>query len=69
MLQALSAIQDPDLGKDIVSCGFVKQLTISQQGVVSFTLQLTTPACPIKEEFRSQVRVRCCWHTYCSTQI
>ena len=55
MLAALSAIQDPDLGKDIVSCGFVKQLAISPTGGVSFTLQLTTPACPVKEHFRSQV--------------
>ena len=56
VLQALSHIQDPDLGKDIVACGFVKQLAIASDGAVSFTLQLTTPACPIKEEFRSQVR-------------
>ena len=55
VLHALSHIQDPDLGKDIVACGFVKELTISSDGAVSFTLQLTTPACPIKEEFRSQV--------------
>ena len=59
VLDALSHIQDPDLGKDIVACGFVKQLIISGDGAVSFTLQLTTPACPIKEEFRSQVCLSC----------
>jgi len=61
VLKALSAIQDPDLGQDIVSCGFVKKLEISPKNSssnssffsVSFELRLTTPACPIKEQFRS----------------
>ena len=55
MLQALANIMDPDLGQDIVACGFVKDLAISTGGKVAFRLQLTTPACPIKEEFRKQV--------------
>ncbi len=53
VLQALSAIQDPDLGRDIVSLGFVKDLVI-EGGHVSFSIELTTPACPVKERFRSQ---------------
>ncbi len=53
VLQALSHIQDPDLGKDIVSLGFVKDLVIDG-GEVSFTIELTTPACPVKESFRDQ---------------
>lgn len=37
---------------DIVQCGFVKDLNINQQsGHVKFRLELTTPACPIKDEF------------------
>ena len=54
---------DPDLGQDIVSCGFVKRLQISPSpplaaerdgaSSVSFELRLTTPACPIKEQFRA----------------
>lgn len=37
---------------DIVQCGFVKDLNINQQsGHVNFRLELTTPACPIKDEF------------------
>lgn len=52
MLQALSQIIDPDFGMDIVKCGFVKDLTVNQQsGQVKFRLELTTPACPIKDEF------------------
>lgn len=52
VLQALSQIIDPDFGMDIVQCGFVKDLNVSQQsGHVKFRLELTTPACPIKDEF------------------
>ena len=42
---------DPDFGEDIVNCGFIKDLLISGDGDVTFTLELTTPACPVKEEF------------------
>lgn len=52
VLGALSTIMDPDFGMNIVDCGFVKDLEIdSGSGRVSFRLELTTPACPIKEEF------------------
>jgi Mrp family chromosome partitioning ATPase len=50
VLQALGTIMDPDFGMNIVECGFVKDLEI-QGGKVSFSLELTTPACPIKDEF------------------
>ncbi|EHA8591286.1 putative Fe-S cluster assembly factor HCF101, chloroplastic [Cocos nucifera] len=50
VLKALSQIIDPDFGTDIVSCGFVKDLTIDETlKEVSFRLELTTPACPIKD--------------------
>jgi ATP-binding protein involved in chromosome partitioning len=52
ILEALSSIQDPDLHKDIVSLGFVKELTIDG-GAVSFSIELTTPACPIKARFKA----------------
>ena len=41
VLRALSAIQDPDLRRDIVSLGFIKDLSVDDQRV-SFTIQLTT---------------------------
>jgi len=53
ILNALSNIIDPDFNKDIVTLGFVKNITING-GIVAFTIELTTPACPIKEEFRRQ---------------
>lgn len=51
ILNSLNHIIDPDLKKDIVSLGFVKNIQI-HEGCVSFDIELTTPACPIKEEFR-----------------
>ncbi|MEO7191307.1 MAG: Mrp/NBP35 family ATP-binding protein [Vicinamibacterales bacterium] len=55
VLDALRAVQDPDLHKDIVSLGFVKGLRI-EGGQVSFTIELTTPACPVKELLQEQAR-------------
>ena len=57
VLGALSAIIDPDLHRDIVSLGMIKNLTIepNDQGAhVTFTFELTTPACPVRDQFRSQ---------------
>lgn len=52
VLNQLKRIVDPDLGEDIVSCGFVRDLVAdSGAGSVSFTLRLTTPACPVKDQF------------------
>jgi ATP-binding protein involved in chromosome partitioning len=56
VLQALSQIIDPDLRKDIVTLGFVKDLAIAG-GNVSFRLVLTTPACPVKEAFEEEARL------------
>jgi ATP-binding protein involved in chromosome partitioning len=53
VLDALGHIQDPDLGRDIVSLGFVKDVVIDG-GKVGFTIELTTPACPVKEMFKNQ---------------
>ena len=57
VLNALSDIIDPDLGKDIVSLGFVKDLKIDK-GKVSFTIELTTPACPLKSKFKEEAENR-----------
>src|SRR5205809_7817257 len=55
VLDALRQIQDPDLHKDIVTLGFIKDLSISG-GDVSFRIVLTTPACPVKAEMESAAR-------------
>lgn len=54
VLDALRHIIDPDLGQDIVSLGFIKDLAIDEQGRVSFKVELTTPACPVKERFKQE---------------
>lgn len=53
VLKALSRVQDPDLGRDIVALGFVKDLAITG-GCISFQIELTTPACPVKEQLKAQ---------------
>jgi ATP-binding protein involved in chromosome partitioning len=53
VLDALKSVTDPDLGRDIVSLGFVKDLAVDDDRV-SFTIELTTPACPVKDEMRDQ---------------
>jgi ATP-binding protein involved in chromosome partitioning len=55
VLDALRAVKDPDLHKDIVTLGFVKDLRIADSGV-SFIVELTTPACPVKDLLRDQAR-------------
>lgn len=52
ILEQLKAIIDPDLGKDIVTLGFIKNLKHDEAGAVSFLIELTTPACPVKEQFK-----------------
>lgn len=48
ILEALSNVQEPDLGKDLVTLNMVKDIEISGDDV-SFTVVLTTPACPLKD--------------------
>jgi len=53
LLDALRAIQDPDLHQDIVTLGFVTQHTVCD-GIVKVTINLTTPACPVKDQMKQQ---------------
>jgi len=55
VLEALKVVRDPDLNRDIVSLGFIKGLAIDG-GRVAFTIELTTPACPVKDQMRDQAR-------------
>src|SRR6266536_537012 len=54
VLAALGQIVDPDLGRDVVSLGMIKELRISDTGDVAFTFELTTPACPVRDRFKGQ---------------
>lgn len=53
VLQTLRQIRDPDLHKDIVTLGFIRDLKI-ENGNVSFRIVLTTPACPVKEQMEGE---------------
>lgn len=55
ILDALRVVRDPDLNRDIVALGFVKDLRVDG-GQVAFTIELTTPACPVKDQMRDQAR-------------
>lgn len=55
ILNALKSVEDPDLKRDIVSLGFIKNLTIDG-GRVAFQIELTTPACPVRDLMRDQAR-------------
>ena len=55
VLEALKVVKDPDLGRDIVSLGFIKKLQIDG-GSVAFDIELTTPACPVKDQMRDQAQ-------------
>jgi ATP-binding protein involved in chromosome partitioning len=52
ILQSLRQVQDPDLHRDIVTLGFVKDIEIKGKDV-SFRLELTTPACPVRDQFKA----------------
>lgn len=51
VLQALGTVQEPDLGKDLVTLNMVRDIVIHDRAV-SFTIALTTPACPLKEKIK-----------------
>jgi ATP-binding protein involved in chromosome partitioning len=51
VLEALSNVMEPDLGKDLVTLNMIKDVKIDGKNI-SFTVILTTPACPLKEQIR-----------------
>jgi ATP-binding protein involved in chromosome partitioning len=55
ILSALSQVQEPELGRDLVSLGMIKDLSI-EDGRVAFTVELTTPACPLRGQIEREAR-------------
>lgn len=55
ILESIKTVQDPDLHRDIVSLGMVKEVGI-EGGKVSVSVELTTPACPLKEQIKQDVQ-------------
>jgi Mrp family chromosome partitioning ATPase/DUF971 family protein len=54
VLQVLKSVIDPDLNADIVTLGFVQNLKLDADSrTVAFDVELTTPACPVKEQFKT----------------
>jgi ATP-binding protein involved in chromosome partitioning len=55
VLAALSKVQEPELHQDLVSLGMIRDLVIDD-GVINFTIMLTTPACPLKGQIEKEAR-------------
>jgi ATP-binding protein involved in chromosome partitioning len=55
VMAAFATVRDPELHKDLVSLGMVQDLRV-EDGVVSVRIDLTTPACPLKEKIETDVR-------------
>jgi ATP-binding protein involved in chromosome partitioning len=55
VLDALRTVNDPDLHRDLVTLGMVEEVKV-EDGAVSFTLVLTTAACPLKEQIENDAR-------------
>jgi ATP-binding protein involved in chromosome partitioning len=55
ILDALRQVQEPELGRDIVTLEMVKNITIDGSAA-AFTIELTTPACPLKDEIEGNTR-------------
>ena len=53
VLRELRTVQDPDLHRDLVSLGFIQNLTIEGDRV-GFSIVLTTPACPVRDQLKQQ---------------
>jgi ATP-binding protein involved in chromosome partitioning len=54
IMTALGRVKDPEIGRDLVSLGMVKQITI-EGSVVDLTVELTTPACPLKATIENDI--------------
>src|SRR5437870_12471384 len=55
VLQALSAVIDPELRRSIVELDMVRSIEIGDNGIVDVTVSLTTPGCPIRGHFQTAV--------------
>ncbi len=53
VMEALGHVQDPELHKDLVTLGMIKDLEIDDSNV-QFTLELTTPACPMRDQIKTE---------------
>ena len=54
VIEALRSVQDPELHKDLVTLNMVKNVAVCD-GQVRLHIELTTPACPLKDQIRRDV--------------
>ena len=57
LIAELTKVSDPELGRNIVELGMVKDLKITEAGLVTFTLALTIPGCPMKSQMERDARM------------
>jgi ATP-binding protein involved in chromosome partitioning len=55
VLEALGKVKDPEIGKDLVSLGMIEDVNV-EDGKVSFVVNLTTPACPLKDQIKGSAQ-------------
>src|ERR1700712_5722799 len=55
VLAALKGVKDPDIQRDLVDLGMIKDIRIGE-GTVALTVNLTTPACPLKAKIEADIR-------------
>ena len=55
-MRALKKVIDPELGIDVVTLGFIRELTVKADGRVDLVMTLTSPLCPLRQEIKNQVR-------------
>ena len=64
VLAALSKVQEPELHKDLVTLNMIRDVVIDGEKV-SFTVMLTTPACPLKSKIRTRSKAGGCSNLGC----
>jgi ATP-binding protein involved in chromosome partitioning len=56
ILAALQQVMDPELGRNLVELGMIHDLVIDKSGKVAFTMALTVPGCPLREQMAANAR-------------
>ena len=55
VIDAMRTVQEPELGRDLITLDMVKNVEI-EGSILSMTIELTTPACPLKDEIERNTR-------------
>ncbi len=55
IFEQLKTVIDPDLRTDIVTAGFIKSVSVTEEGRVDLTIELTIPTCPLQSKFKTEI--------------